>query len=150
MIILKHKKGQTRNHPSLSAAQVDKAVRKVLRSEKIIQTGEVNIIFVDNSLIKKLNRQFLGKNKTTDVIAFPYDRKTIRSDDDPFGDVYISLPEAKSNAKAFNEPYQKELLRLVVHGMLHILGYTDYRKKEKKMMWKKQEKLVDKLWLKNK
>ena len=50
------------------------------------------------------------------------------------GDIYISLPTAKENAEKFNEPYEKEVARSVIHGILHLLGYDDKTKKEKNIM----------------
>lgn len=69
------------------------------------------------------------------MIAFPYD-------DGPFGDIFISLPMARYNAERFGSTYKTEVVRLIVHGLLHLLGYSDHKKKEKEKMWQVQEKLV--------
>jgi probable rRNA maturation factor len=117
------------------AAQI---ARRVLRAEKINTHREINVVFIDNKTIRSLSRRFLGEDHDTDVIAFPYESG-------PFGDIYISLPMAKYNAARFNENYKTEVVRLIIHGTLHMLGYDDHQPKAKKIMWQRQEKLVKKL-----
>ena len=70
------------------------------------------------------------KDQWTDVIAFPMND----NENGIEGDIYISLPTAKENAEKYEEPYKKEVTRLVIHGVLHLLGYDDKTKKEKKVM----------------
>jgi len=113
-------------------------VRSVLKSEKKPSHLEVNVIFVDNKQIRALSKRFLRADHETDVIAFPYEKG-------PFGDIFVSLPMARYNAARFGETYKSEVLRLIVHGLLHLLGYSDHGKKEKKIMWDRQEKLVRRL-----
>ncbi len=108
----------------------------MLSSEKAKLSGEINIVFVDNPHIRKLNRQFLGEKGETDVIAFGYKEGA---------DVFISVPVARDNARRFNEPPARELVRLVVHGLLHVVGYADHKAGLKKIMWNKQERLVNRL-----
>jgi len=123
---------------------------------------KVNVIFVDNKKIRALSRQFLNEDHETDVIAFPYgpsprqslSRGPGSSSDKTwvpakkhagtteFGDIYVSLPMAQYNAEKFGASYKQEVTRLVVHGLLHLLGYSDLKPKLKKKMWAKQEKLV--------
>ena len=108
----------------------------MLTSEKSKLSGEVNIVFVDNPHIRKLNKNFLNENGETDVIAFGYDEGA---------DVFISVPVARGNARRFDDTPARELIRLVVHGLLHVLGYTDHKSGARKIMWKKQEHLVNRL-----
>ena len=100
--------------------------------------------------VRALNRRFRGKNRFTDVIAFRYG-----GPGDPFfpveksrvfGDLYIAVGQARLNAKVFGVSLEEELVRLVVHGTLHLLGYTDYVPKEKKKMWAVQEKILARLF----
>lgn len=114
---------------------VKRIVRDVLKSERKPGTLDVNVVFVDNKKIRALSKKFLNEDHETDVIAFPYENG-------PFGDIFISLPMAKYNAERFDEPYKAEVVRLIVHGTLHLLGYSDHGRNEKKKMWSKQEKLV--------
>ncbi len=120
--------------PSRIAAKI---VRGVLKSEKKSTQREINVVFVDNRKIRTLSKKFLDADHETDVIAFNYED----AHDAPFGDVFISLPMAKYNASRFGEAFKTEVVRLIIHGTLHLLGYDDHGK-AKKIMWAKQEKLV--------
>lgn len=93
--------------------------------------NEVNLIFVGDNEIKKLNKKFLNKDKTTDVIAFNYNNEIMQQ---KLADIYISLDTAKKNAKEYGLEFETEILILVVHGTLHIAGYNDKTKKERKKM----------------
>lgn len=118
--------------------RVSSIVRRVLRSQKKRENGDINVLFVDSKTIRRLNKQFLRENGDTDVIAFPYEKTS--------GDIYICWPVAVANARRFKEPLERELTRLVVHGTLHLLGYADWPKKERDKMWAQQEPLVEKIW----
>ena len=98
-----------------------------------ISDADLLFIFGDDKLLNHLKKQFFNKDHFTDVIAFrlnDYNQGNIE------GEVYISLTRAKNNAKKFNEPYSKEIARLVIHGSLHLLGYEDSSKKDKEEMTK--------------
>jgi rRNA maturation RNase YbeY len=122
-----------------TSRSVQKIIRTVLKSERKSTALEINVVFVDNKKIRALSKKFLGEDHDTDVIAFPYEEGDI------FGDIFISLPMAQFNAKRFSVPYKTEVLRLVVHGTLHLLGYSDHGRENKNKMWKKQENIVGKL-----
>lgn len=105
---------------------------------KIRELKDVSLVFyfVTNSQIKALNRRFLGKNRLTDVIAFSLE---------PYcAEIFIAPGVVFENAALYHSIYEQELLRCVIHGMLHIAGYTDYAEKEKTAMWKRQESLLKK------
>ena len=104
---------------------------------------DVNVIFTSDIHLSDLKKEFFSKDQWTDVIAFPLQR------DSKFieGEIYISIPTAKKNANLFKEPYKKELGRLIIHGSLHLLGFEDKSKEQKKKMNKLEEKfLEDELW----
>ena len=105
-------------------------LRTVLEDQGV-DDGTITTIFGQDELLLSLKKQFFKKNQFTDVIAFRlnnYEEKIIE------GEVYISLPRAKENAKIFGEPFEKEVVRLLTHGVLHLLGYDDSSKKSKKEM----------------
>ena len=77
--------------------------------------------------------KYIRKEQFTDVIAFRLNDYNIPNVD---GEIYISLPRAQDNAGTFKEPYEKEVARLIIHGCLHLLGFNDESKKEKKEMTK--------------
>ena len=101
-----------------------------------ISEADLSFVFANDKLLNHLKKQFFKKDHFTDVIAFrlnDYDEGNIE------GEVYISLPRAKDNAKKFDQPYNKEIARLIIHGSLHLLGYKDSSKKDKKEMTKKED-----------
>jgi probable rRNA maturation factor len=93
----------------------EKLIRKILKREKA--KGKVNLVLMTDKEIRKLNRKFRGKNKATDVLAFPMGEAGI------LGDIAISTETAKRNAGRFGVSYRSELKRLVIHGALHLLEY---------------------------
>ena len=100
---------------------------------------ETSIIFVNAAEIKKINKQFLNKNRLTDVIAFNYPIAEFKAPEIPFGDVFVCLDQAKKQAALFRHSLLKELAILTVHGCLHLKGMEDATKAEKTEMDKKTE-----------
>lgn len=81
----------------------------------------VRVVFTDDEHLRRLKQQFFGEDSYTDVIAF-----NLNEPDEPIeGEIYISPERALENSRRYQEPYLKELRRLVVHGSLHLLGYDD-------------------------
>jgi len=95
-------------------------VRRIIKEEGL--KGKVDVSLVDDDEIKKLNRKFRKKDRPTDVLAFSYDGDKL------LGDVIISRETARRNARRFGVPLGSEMKRLVVHGVLHVLGYDHGRK----------------------
>ena len=94
------------------------AVTATLDSEGVSE-GEVAVVFLRDGPIRALNREWLGHDRVTDVLSFPLHDPG----DPPFGDVYVGLEQATRQAKENRVPRSEELVRLVVHGTLHLLGY---------------------------
>ncbi|MFA5779522.1 MAG: rRNA maturation RNase YbeY [Elusimicrobiota bacterium] len=93
-----------------------------------------NIIFLDDRGIKRLNKDFRKTARPTDVLSFKNSPAS--------ADIFISVETAKYNAKFYKQDFYTEILRLVIHGILHAVGFTDYTEKAKKIMWEKQEKIL--------
>jgi rRNA maturation RNase YbeY len=91
--------------------------------------GPLTYIFTDDSGILRVNREFLQHDYYTDVITFDYSKRAMVS-----GDIYISLDTVQSNAEQFNQPYARELHRVVVHGLLHLCGINDKGPGEREIM----------------
>lgn len=100
--------------------------------------GEIHIIFTDNKNILEINQRFLKHHYYTDVITFADNRKDTLS-----GDVYISIDQVITNSKTFSVSFIEELGRVIIHGVLHLIGYGDKMEKEKIIMRKKED---DYLW----
>ena len=101
-----------------------------------IKSFDINLIFTSDTYVSDLKKEFFSKNQWTDVIAFPLHSENEKSIE---GEIYISLPTAKENAKLFRQPYSKELIRLVIHGSLHLLGIEDDTIKNKEKMVELEE-----------
>ena len=108
-----------------------KSVFKEVIKIKNIKNYNVNIIFASDVLVSDLKKKYFSKNQWTDVIVFPFHNE---NEIEIEGEIYISMPTAKENASKFNELYEKEILRLIIHGTLHLLGFDDSTKSGKKIM----------------
>jgi probable rRNA maturation factor len=139
---------------AISEARVREIVRYVCRREKV---GEalISVAFVTRSRMARMNREFLGHSGATDIITFelrdqqPANRKSIAragpNAQAVIGDIYIAPEIARANARDQRIGAREELARLVVHGTLHVLGYT-HDEGEQRMsgeMWRRQEAYVD-------
>ena len=101
-----------------------------------IKSFDINLIFTSDTYVSALKKEFFSKSQWTDVIAFPLHSENEETIE---GEIYISLPTAKENAKLFRQPYSKELIRLVIHGSLHLLGIEDDTIKKKEEMIELEE-----------
>lgn len=119
-------------------------IRKVvleLSKELGFSIISVNVSFVDNKEILELNGKYLNHHFTTDILTFNYNG----SNTDLDGEIIISYDDAIENAKRFNITGKEEYLRLIVHGILHLVGYDDQQKNDKLKMKRKETSLVKKL-----
>lgn len=104
--------------------------RKVLQGEGK-KHAECNIIFISDKRMKDLNGQYLHRWTTTDVLSFPLNEN---GGENIEGEIYISLDQAKRQSKFYNVPIKKEIERLVIHGILHLIGYRDNTERERQEM----------------
>jgi len=117
---------------NLTLGEVDEeflkgVAKKILKGENKKELN-LSIVFVGESRIKKLNKEYRGKNRVTDVLSFG----------DGLNEIVICLQEVKKNARKFNSNFKKELARVLIHGILHLLGYEhEKEKKEAEKMEKK-------------
>lgn len=106
---------------------------------------DLDLHIVGDAAIRTLNRKFRKKNKSTDVLSFPlYEKNQARKGNVFLGDIVISLPCTKRQAKARGVSLEEELIFLIIHGTLHLLGY-DHEKTEKeaRIMQKMEKKILD-------
>lgn len=125
----------------LARAGVSEIVRAVLRAEGV-HDALLSITFVTSGRIASLNRRHLGRRGATDVIAFGFARA--HAADPVLGDIYVAPEVARRNASMHGVPYREELARLVVHGVLHVLGYDHpgSARRTTSPMWQRQEQLL--------
>ena len=98
----------------------------------------INCIFCSDSYLLEINKKYLQHNDYTDVITFDHKESTENIE----GDIYISIDRVKENAKKYKENEEKELIRVITHGTLHLIGYKDKTKKEKDIMTQKENKYI--------
>lgn len=107
-------------------------LRLVAESE-IRRLGDINFIFCSDSYLLDINQKFLGHDYFTDIITFDY------CDGDKLcGDLFISIDTVRDNAVEYGEGFERELARVMVHGVLHLIGYDDHSKADQKEMRAKE------------
>jgi len=109
----------------------------VLKQERK-DPGQINIIFTDNEEIYSLNARYLDHHYYTDVISFYYSRSGPVE-----GDIFISLDKVDENSKAYQTGYENELIRVIIHGVLHLIGYTDKNDDEKAHMHELEDQYLE-------
>ncbi len=93
------------------------------------KTGDLNFIFCSDNYLLEINKEYLNHNYFTDIITFDYCMGDIIS-----GDIYISTDRVEENAKEFKVSFSNELHRVIIHGVLHLLGLKDGSEEEKSQM----------------
>ena len=122
-----------------------KNLKKCLKMEKV-KNARFNVILTDNKEIKEINAKYRNINKETDVISFALEDE---KEENTFlnkrilGDIYISVDKAKLQSKEYRHSLIRELSFLSVHGLLHLLGYDHIEKEDEKIMFEKQELILD-------
>ncbi|GIV28114.1 MAG: endoribonuclease YbeY [Bacteroidia bacterium] len=106
---------------------------ETIEKEKKI-CGQIAYVFCSDDFLLDLNQRFLNHNTYTDIITFDYSEgKTLN------GEMYISIDRVKENAQKFEVDFEKELLRVIIHGALHLAGYKDKTNEQKEKMRKKED-----------
>ena len=125
--------------PNIKKRETTNWIRKVAASygKKV---GEIGYLFVDDEKILEVNNQFLGHDYYTDIITFDYcEDKTIS------GDIYISVDTVFTNADKYGRPYDEELHRVIIHGILHLCGINDKGPGEREIMEAAENKALEML-----
>lgn len=123
---------------------VKKVINKAIELEGL-DNLEFNIILVDNNYIHELNKNYRGIDRETDVITFALEdsKDFVDIDSRVLGDIYISLDKAHSQAIEYGHSFTRELCFLAVHGFLHLLGYDHMNIEDEKIMFARQELILD-------
>jgi len=114
--------------------EYNQLIGNIIRREGY-KAGEINIIFISDKTILNLNKKFLGRNYPTDILVFSDSVRNLVT-----GEVYISIERVKENSTIYSEGnFEHELRRIIIHGILHLIGYDDRTKKDKDIMTEKEE-----------
>ena len=132
--------------PRINSKNIRIILRKILQLLKL-NSACVSVVLCGNKFIKPLNRKFFKKFRATDVISFPL-RDSINSQ--YLGEIVVSVEQAKKMCTVFGKKWQEELTLYLVHGILHLTGYNDIRKREREKMERKQEEILSKILKKHK
>jgi rRNA maturation RNase YbeY len=119
---------EDREEKSFNRAKVKSWLQEVVRREGM-KTGVINYIFCSDEFLVGINQQFLKRDYFTDVISFDYTKNGVVS-----GDIMISVDRVKENASEIGVSYLEELKRIMVHGLLHLIGYEDSDQELKAVM----------------
>jgi probable rRNA maturation factor len=107
--------------------------------------AELTIVLTDDNELQHLNQEFLGIDAPTDVLSFPADFRDPDSQNSYLGDILVSVQRACQQADLQNHSAKQELLLLIVHGVLHLLGYDHAEEAEKARMWFLQDQILSQL-----
>ena len=118
--------------------KIEKIILKVF-SELTYSNIKLSIIFTKRDFLSKMKETYFNVEQYTDVIAFDFSE-----DKENFeGEIYISIKDVKENAKLFEQSFDNEFKRVVIHGALHLVGYNDIEDKDKLMMRKMENKYLE-------
>jgi len=125
------------NYQTSRKRVLKKWIKSILIKEKYI-LGEVNIIICNDNYLKKINKKYLKRDSYTDIITF----SMMENPEKITGDLFISINRVKANAKEFKQPIDTELSRVIIHGILHMMGYKDKTDDEIKGIRMKEEECL--------
>lgn len=114
-------------------------IERVIRKESKIP-GDLIFIFTDDRKIREINKEFLKHNYNTDVIAFNYSEEEVIN-----GEIYISIETVRINAHNYKISLYKEILRVLIHGTLHLCGYDDKNRRERNNMRRMEDHWICKM-----
>jgi len=118
--------------------QAIKDLCNLVLSDARYKSVSLDIIFCDDNYLSKLKMKYFNEDVLTDVLAFPIKNDTVLE-----SEIYISYDRALASSKEFDVSLNSEIIRLIVHGLLHLLGYRDDNAESKKIMFDKQESIVE-------
>lgn len=143
--------------------ELKRTILFALKEEAVLILTEVSLLFVDNDKIREINKRTRGIDRSTDVLSFPmleyprdkvykesykdfyFDETYMDGDDLVLGDIVLSLEQALEQSKDYEHSFEREASYLVVHSVLHLLGYDHMEEREKKKMRKREEDILNKL-----
>lgn len=124
------------NELSLQQSEIEKNIEKLIDTEGKMP-GDISYIFCSDDYLLEINKQYLNHDYYTDVITFDYCEDGVIS-----GDIFISVDTIKSNAQEYSVTFEKELQRVMIHGVLHLVGYKDKQEDDQKVMRSKEDEYL--------
>lgn len=116
-------------------------ISKTIKAEGFKKVGELSLIFCDDGYLLSINQQYLDHDTYTDIITFD----NSENEEVISGDIFISIDRIKENASLYMVEEAHEIHRVIIHGILHLCGYLDQSKEEKKLMTDKEEQYLKEL-----
>lgn len=110
--------------------------KSILSYLKLPSSTEVSISFIDDGYMRELNLKYRDNNRTTDVLSFPQEGELL-------GDILISVDKATAQSEELGHTFEQEVRRLVVHGILHLLGYDHKKLQEARLMEEKEKEILE-------
>lgn len=135
---------KTVQRPGISDKRIHTIIANVI--SKVGKKGQcISIHLIGDYKMRNLNRVYRGKDRTTDVLSFSAQEGEMIFDEHDLGDLFISIPQIRRQAKRFDISFAEECTRMLVHGTLHLLGYDHIKKADAKVMFALQEMIVEEL-----
>ena len=123
--------------PKLHKQKVIRWIKFCIETIHQKKTGNINFIFVSDNYLLNINKKYLNHNYYTDVITFDYCEKNKVS-----GDIFISIDRITENSEKLKTDFNEEMHRVMIHGILHLLGYNDKTIEEKQNIHKKEDEML--------
>lgn len=123
--------------PKLKVKPIKEWIKSVISSNSLI-CGNINIIFCSDKYLLEINKTYLNHDYFTDIITFNYNSEEFIS-----GDIFISLDTVKQNSFDFSQTFNNELYRVIIHGILHLLGYDDKTEEQEQLIHIKEDELLE-------
>jgi rRNA maturation RNase YbeY len=117
-------------------------IKKILSSHDL-RVGDINYLLTNDEEVLKVNKEFLGHDYYTDIITFDTSDYDFSSEDDRISaDIVISVDTVRANAEFYGATFEEELHRVIIHGILHLIGYDDHQEEDKVQMRLQEDKAL--------
>jgi probable rRNA maturation factor len=127
--------------------RIREIIKNIIQYLKVDEKTEISILFTDDKFIKSLNKKYRGINKSTDVLTFSLNEGDLKfpevDKNKLLGDIVVSVETAQRQANNLNHNLEKELMILLIHGLLHLIGYDHEEDRDNKIMQVKENEILD-------
>jgi probable rRNA maturation factor len=127
--------------------RIKEIIKNIIQYLKVDEKTEISILFTDDKFIKSLNKKYRGINKSTDVLTFNLEEGDLKfpevDKNKLLGDIVVSVETAQRQANNLNHNLENELMILLIHGLLHLIGYDHEEDRDNKIMQVKEKEILD-------